>query len=264
MPFSKPLAYPVTTKTNLSNPMPNRSPTFKIKATSAESILESEGSAFRLILNQAAQTYQQIHHYRCILIQKERLSTRQHHQSFSEQHIDLTVKTQPIALFMKFIAPASEAGQEVCFNPSIYPDSIRVRGNGFKSKLGYLTISLNDPRVLRKSKHSLREAGIGKLIEKLDEIEKSLDRKHFRVVLNQSIWTNQQPYQIDIYPYPVPENTPFDRYVLNFDENHFLPILMEKYTTKVVQGKVINNLEESFYYKDLEINRPVPDELFRK
>ena len=57
-------------------------------------------------------------------------------------------------------------GQEVAFVQGKNADKLRVRNVGVLKVAGFISIDIDDKRALEHSRHTIREAGIGNLIDR--------------------------------------------------------------------------------------------------
>jgi hypothetical protein len=116
---------------------------------------------FRL-LDLARQSYQNVRDYTCLLVKRERMNG----QLPPDSLMTMQVRTRPFAVYLRWHEPRSLAGQEVCYVPGRNGDRMRVHPNGLLGVTGFISLDPNDPRARQTSRHSIREAGLGNLLER--------------------------------------------------------------------------------------------------
>src|SRR5437899_1253652 len=108
----------------------------------------------------AKQAYQGIRDYTCTMIKKERLNG----QLQPDNVVRMKVRNLPFSVYLGWVAPKESAGQEACYVAGKNNGQMRVHSQGVLGVVGFVTMPVNDPRVLANTKHSITEAGIGNLI----------------------------------------------------------------------------------------------------
>lgn len=98
--------------------------------------------------------------YSALFVKKERLRGN---PNMVEQVIDLKLRHEPFSVYMRFRSP--EAGREVIYMAGAYDGKLQVHEEGIKSIAGTLSLALNDPAVLKASRHSITQVGIGNMLE---------------------------------------------------------------------------------------------------
>src|SRR5579875_4042631 len=78
------------------------------------------------LIHEAQKAYQNVRDYTCLLIKRERINGR-----LSPDHvIEMKVRTQPFSVYLRWLQPRTEAGQEVCYVAGRNDGKMRVRPKG--------------------------------------------------------------------------------------------------------------------------------------
>src|SRR5579862_2585406 len=114
------------------------------------------------LLAEAQQVYAQVQTYECILISQERINGK----LMPEKVTQMTFRKNPFSVYMKWLAPKEDAGQEVCYVTGRYQNMMRVLPAGFAKGFGWMTIAVDDPKVMQHSRHKITEAGFGNWLDR--------------------------------------------------------------------------------------------------
>jgi Protein of unknown function (DUF1571) len=211
------------------------------------------------LLAEAQQVYAQVHSYECILISQERINGK----LLPEKVTQMTFRKNPFSVYMKWLAPKEDAGQEVCFVTGRYQNMMRVLPGGGAKMFGWQSIAVDSPQVLQHSRHKITEAGFGNWLDrcakswtaertmgktqaKVDEYEYN-KRRCMRV---ETLHTTREP---QFYCY---------RNVVYFDKETRLPVRMECYDWPRQGGPPEGELLECFSYINLQFNVTIPEAVF--
>src|SRR4051794_18336472 len=100
--------------------------------------------------------------YTCLFVAHENMNGK----GGEDQFIHMKFRQQPFSVNMKWAAPASLAGQEVSYVQGKNGDKLRVQNQGVLKVVGFMTIDMDDKRAKAHSRHTMKEAGIGNLIDR--------------------------------------------------------------------------------------------------
>jgi len=103
-------------------------------------------------LQEGRRNHTAIKDYSCTLLKQESVNG-----ALSEQHvIQMKFRVQPFSIYMRWLSPTKLAGQEVAFVEGRNNNKMRVHAKGLiKGSVGFVSIDVNDPRVLEHSRHSI-------------------------------------------------------------------------------------------------------------
>jgi hypothetical protein len=218
-PISAP---PTTTQPSAPRPMPQ---TVAAPAAAAAAPMDEP---VRLI-HEAQQAYQKVRDYTCLLVKRERVNG----YLPPENVMEMKVRAQPFSVYLRWLQPASEAGQEVCYVAGRYDGKMRVHPKGvLGSFAGFISLDINDPRVRQTSKRSITEAGIGNTIERFARAWEN-ERLH-----NLTTQVNVAEYEYNrrrcmrvetFHPDNASGHFHYYRDVIYFDKQTHLPIRLEFY-----------------------------------
>jgi hypothetical protein len=173
----------------------------------------------------------------------------------------MNVRQEPFSVHLRFTSPSAQMGQEVCYVAGRHGGKLRVRGSGLKSALGFITLSLDHPRVRAQSRHTVAEAGIGNLIELIAALasERESDssteitayhidgRACTRVQLVLPDRPGRYAWRVRIY----------------FDDETRLPVRFEAFDSPT-PGEPEGPLLERYTYSQLALNAGIAETTFNK
>jgi hypothetical protein len=130
--------------------------------------------------------------------------------------------------------------------------------------VGFVTLDLKDPRAMQTNRHTLSEAGIGNLIERIaqnHELERRLNQAEVRVA---EYTFNRRPCVRLEATHPAGATGPFYCYrcVTYFDTETKLPVRFEAYDPPKPGGDPGGELLECYSYVDLRFNLNLSDAAF--
>lgn len=213
------------------------------------------------LIYEAARSFQGARDYSCLFIKQEQINR----QLQPENVIAMRVRNQPFSVYLRWIAPKSSVGQEVCYVAGRNNNQMRVHSPGVLGAFGFQSIDVKDPRASANSRHQITDAGIGNLIERFRrtwEAERQWNRTQVRIAdyeYNKRPCTRVETIHADRL------NGQFASYrtVIYFDKETRLPIRLESYDWPVAGGPRDGVLEEMYSYVDLKFNIGLTDEHFR-
>jgi hypothetical protein len=236
-------------------PGPNRhlppTPTVEPPPALQQTFAEREGDTLGGLIADARQAFAGVRDYSCTFVKQERIGGRLE----SAQTAQMLVREQPFSVYLRFTAPSSVAGQEVCYIAGHQSDKVRVRGSGLKAALGFISLSLDDPRIRSQSRHSIAEAGLRSLIEQIASAHAALSDP--LSVETRTVRVDGRPCSRVDFRMPQDPRLGVDRGIVYFDRESKLPIRFEGYSGN-------GELLESYTYLDLQLNVGLPDSAFSK
>src|SRR5439155_17053809 len=170
-----------------------------------------------------------------------------------ENVIEMKMRTQPFSVYFHWLGPKTLAGQEACFVAGRYNNMMRVHPTGFKGAFGFLSIPPNDPRVLENSRHTIQEAGIGNLMERLMQCW-LMDRRYHKaqVRIADYEYARRRCIRVEtIRPDKTGGGGCYYRSVVYFDKEHHMPIRIELYDWPLTPANPGGDLLESYSYVNL-------------
>jgi hypothetical protein len=213
----------------------------------------------RLIAD-AHQSYERITDYSCLFIKREVLNR----QLQPENLIAMKVRTQPFSVYMHWYSPSNLAGQEVCYVTGRNNGMMRVHSTRLLAPSGFMSMAPNDPRALENSRHTINEAGIGHLIERLAhswQIENQLNRTQVQVAEYE--YDKKRCTRVEtVHPSSGVRQTQFYRTVVYFDQGTHLPIRIENYDWPRTPGDRTGTLVECYSYAELRLNIGISEQTF--
>ncbi len=212
-------------------------------------------------INEARRNYTAVRDYSGTLITKERIQGKM----LEDNVIDIKFKA-PFAVHMKWQGPAASRGQEVAFVAGKNNNKMRVHSNklGGGKLLGWMSIDVNDPRVLENSRHTIVEAGIGNLIErtvKALETDKAMGKTETRI--SEAQFNGRGCYRIESIRREKGTQYYAYRSVIYLDKESKLPIRNENYDWPSAANPE-GDLLEVFSYLNLRFNSGIADREFEK
>jgi hypothetical protein len=207
----------------------------------------------------AKKAYAKVRDYTCTLTKQEKLDG----ELSPEEVIDLRMRTDPFSVDMRWRQPRSLSGQEVVYVTGKNSGKLRVRAAGFRGLIGFVSLSLDDPLVTCASKHSIKEMGIGHLIDQFLagwKMERKLGKTKVRISTTR--FGGMRCTRVELtHPTSAGGKLEFYRNVVDFDERTHLLVHVENYDWPGKPGGP-GELVEAFAYTDLRLNVGLPDSVF--
>jgi hypothetical protein len=211
------------------------------------------------LIAEAQQAYMTVYSYECVLISQERVNGKLQPQKVMQ----MTFRKNPFSVYMKWLAPKEDLGQEVCFVEGRNQNAMKVLPAGLFKGMGWKTIQINDPMVMQHSRHTIMEAGFGNWI---DRFGKSWAAE--RITGKTQVQTAEYEYNKRRCIRVETIHTARDRLsycyrtVIYFDVEKHLPVRLECYDWPRQGGPPEGELLECFSYINLNFNIPIQEALF--
>src|SRR5262245_17293898 len=121
-------------------------------------------------IDAARETFARVNDYQCTFSKRERVDG-----TLQDEHsATMKCRTEPFSVHLKFTAPRTVAGKEASYVQGRHNGKMRAKSGGALGLVGYVTIDPRDPRAMQGTRHSVTEAGIGNLIERLTQARRSV------------------------------------------------------------------------------------------
>jgi hypothetical protein len=137
---------------------PPRAPAPAVPPADAEALREP----LRLVA-EARRAWADVDDYTGVLVQQERVGGRLQ----PEQTMTMKLRKEPFSVRLRWSAPAAMAKQDVIYVAGRHNGMMRVRPAGLLGALGFVSVDPHDPRTRDHSNHTITEAGLGHLVERL-------------------------------------------------------------------------------------------------
>ncbi len=213
------------------------------------------------LIHEAQQAYQNVRDYTCLLIKRERMGGVLPHD---ENVIEMKVRAQPFSVYLRWLQPRSEAGQEVCYVAGRNDGKLRIHPKGVLGVVGFVTLDPNDPRVRQSSKRSITEAGIGNTIARFVKAweQEQVHNLTTDVRVAEYEYNRRRCVRVEIlHPANSDGHFLYYRDVVYFDKETHLPIRLEFYDWPRQQGEP-GQLVEVYSFANMRINVGLGDEVF--
>lgn len=209
----------------------------------------------------ARQAFQRVQNYTCLMIKQERVNG----QLQQDNIIEMTLRTQPFSVYLRWLGPRQFVGQEACYVAGRNNNMMRVHTTGIAGAFGFISIAPNDPRVLQNSRHTITEAGIGNLTERLIktwEVERALNRTQVRIAEYE--YNRRRCTRVEaIHPDRAACQCSSYRTIVYFDKEYQLPIRIEMYDWPRSGGSPRGDLLECYSYINLRFNQVLDEAIFK-
>lgn len=208
------------------------------------------------ILRECQRKYATIQDYTALFVKEERLGKT----LMPANYIRLKFREKPFSIYFKWVTP--EAGKEAIFVDGHNDGKIVTHGVGLTRALaGVMKLDPDGSLARKESRHGIREAGIGNLIDRIIgrwEFEKKYDETLVEIT---HVRINKRPaYLINtIHPSTDSNKFMFHTFKLYVDKELMLPVRSEAYGFPAIAGKEAGALLESYTYLDLKINVGLTD-----
>jgi hypothetical protein len=212
------------------------------------------------LVNEARQAFAGVRDYSCVLLVQERVRG----QLQPEHMIDMKVRSQPFSVYMRWLGPRQFAGQEACYVAGRNNNQMRVHSRGILGAVGFVSLDPRDPRVMEHSRHTITEAGIGNIINRLAqawETERQLNLTQVNIAEYQ--YNQRRCVRVEAV-HPDPSGGRFGSYrtVIYFDKENHLPTRVELYDWPRSGGAPGGELLECYSYLNLRFNVGLGDATF--
>ena len=253
-PFALPLSLSIALLLAASSPSSAQFPT----APPPVRPVDDAPRAYQYI-QEAIRNYQMVRDYSCMFVAHENLPGKKG----EDQIIEMKFRQQPFSVYMKWARPKSMEGQEVAFVDGKNGNNLRVRNPGLLKVAGFMAIDLDDKRTLEHSRHTIREAGIGVLIDRTAR-SWQFDRETGKAVTQISAYKfdDKECYRIETtHLARLPQFYSY-RGVIYLEKTSKLPIRTENYNWPVPGGNPGGDLLEVFSYTGIRWNTGLKDSDF--
>lgn len=209
-------------------------------------------------IDQSRSAYKSVKDYTCIFIKQERIGSK----LMDEQTAEMSVRAEPFAVFFHFTGPKSVQGQEAAYMAGKNEGKARVKGAGLKGLVGYLTLAVDDPKIMSDNRHTIDQAGIGKLIEQIGDVDKKAGGVKSKILLSEVQFDKRDCLKLEITLEDKHPDIPY-RSIIYFDKALKLPVRVENYEAPK-KGKTEPELLEMYSYTQLKLNVGLKEEIFEK
>jgi len=213
-------------------------------------------------MQEAKRNYGAVKDYTCTLISRE---TVQGKMQKEDNIMQMKFRTAPFSVYMRWLAPNALKNQEVAYVAGKNNNQMRVQSKGILKLTGFHSIAVDDPRVLEHSRHTINDAGIGKLIDATLTnwvVDRQLGRTETK--LGEYEYNNRRCIRIEnIRPEKRPQYYAH-RGVIYLDKESKLPIRNENYDWPRQGSPATGELLETYSYTDLRFNVGLTDRDFDK
>jgi hypothetical protein len=213
------------------------------------------------LLADAQASFARIRDYTGTLVREERIGG----QVQPEQFIEIRVRQQPYSVALKWTAPKHLMGQEAIFVKGKNHDEIRAKGSGILGIAGYVSLATNDPRIMRHSRHSITDTGIGnmlKIISRNYELERQLPAGQVKTSFAQYAFQQRPCTRMEVVHSVFNAQLYCYRCVVYFDNENKLPVRVEVYDWPARNGNPNGEMLECYSYINLKFNVGLTDAAF--
>jgi hypothetical protein len=212
------------------------------------------------LITEARKAYQNVRDYTCLLVKRERINGV---MPAADSVMDMRVRVQPFSVYLRWMQPRTDAGQEVCYVAGRNDGKMRVHPKGVLGAVGFVSMDVDDPRAKQTSRRNISEAGIGNLIERFAkgwEIERRLNVTQVSVAEYE--YNRRRCTRVEtIHPTNPEGKFHYYRTLLYFDKETHLPIRLECYDWPRRQGET-GDLVEVYSFANMRLNVGLSDKVF--
>lgn len=209
-----------------------------------------------VLLRRCKERFAKIRDYQATIVRQELVGK----SLLPEQTIEAKFRCQPFSVYYKWLDP--DAGKEWIFIEGQNDDKVLAHTTGFAKAL--TGVSKNDPDsgpAMKGTRQSVREAGIGRLIDRLLnwwEFERKFDRTEVEI---RHMRMNGQPCYLVTTIHPGADDGTFRYHTLKvyIDKAEMLPIRVEAYAYPAAGKEGPGGLVEMYTFLDLKLNPGLSD-----
>jgi hypothetical protein len=213
------------------------------------------------LIGEAQSSFARVRDYAGTLVRQERIN----HELQPEQFIQFRIRQQPFSVALKWASPRHLAGQEAIFVSGKNNNEIRAHGSGLMSIAGWVSLATNDPRVMKNSRHSIMETGIGNMISIISrtyEINRQLPENQVKVTFADYAFQQKPCTRMEVVHRVFNPQLYCHRCVVFFDKETKLPVRVEVFDWPAKNGNPNGELLECYSYINLRLNVGLTDESF--
>lgn len=208
------------------------------------------------LLQTCRDRYSTVFDYEARLVKQERIG-----RTLGEVHeIQAKYRRHPSSVYFKWASP--EEGRESIYVEGLNENQIVTHAPGLKRTfLGTQRIDPDSPQARREHRHSIRESGIGPMIDKLLTLWEYERRFRETEVEISHVKVNGRPCYRITAVHPQADDGKFMYHTVKayIDKELLLPTRMEAYGYPRVSGREAGDLLESYTYLDVQLNPGLTD-----
>ncbi len=212
-------------------------------------------------MQDAKRNYTAVKDYTCTMVSRENVKGKLKEESI----VQTKFRVSPFSIYMRWLSPPELKNQEVAYMHGKNNNQMRVHSKGILKIAGFVSVDVNDPRVLEHSRHTIYEAGIGHLIDhtlRCWETDRKIGRSQMQIA--EYDYDNRRCLRLEaVRPERRPEYYAY-RSVIFLDKDSKLPIRHESYDWPRAGGPPTGELLESYSYVDLRFNVGLTDKDFSR
>lgn len=219
-------------------------------------------AAYSMMLAEAKIAYAKINDYSGHVIHQDRVRGK----LTADQTAEIRVRTKPMSVSLKYVAPNSLMGQELAYVDGRNGGKVRFKPAGSFGPGGFSTLDLADSRATANTRHAITEFGIGPMIELLEKnliIEQRL-RNAVQVTVAEYVYANRPVTRFEVYTDRAHALRFAYRTVVYVDKESKLPIRIEAYDQPAIGGSPTGELLESYSYVNLKFNQGLGEAVFER
>ncbi|MGL6095169.1 MAG: DUF1571 domain-containing protein [Fimbriiglobus sp.] len=201
------------------------------------------------MLAEAKTAYAKVRDYAGHYVRQERVSGR----LVPEETCELRVRTQPFSVALKVVAPKEYAGRDTVYLSKRATTKVRFKD---ANKLGYLTLAVDDPRVIADSRHLVSDVGLLAALERVENavlMEKKLQNP-VQVLAAEFTFADKPCTRYEVFADRPHAHRYAHRHVIYVDKKTKLPVRYEAYDQPVAGGPAGGELIESQSFVGLKFN----------
>jgi hypothetical protein len=242
-------------------------PPLPLMPTSAKVVAATasvDGSAeFPKAIADARSACAKLRDYTCHLVRQEVVNGK----LLPEQAAELRVRTQPLSVHVRVIAPKAVVGQETSYQSARSTSRVRfkaAREEGIRT--GFVTLPADDPKVLADTRHPLPQTGLSAVIDRIDKAvatEKQLNHP-VQVLTAEYTFGGRPVRRYEVFAErPHPHRYAY-RCVLYVDRETKLPVRFEAYNQPKPGGPPEGELLEVQSFVGLKTNTGLGESAFER
>ncbi len=213
-------------------------------------------------MTDAKRNYSAVKDYTCVLVSQERVRGKLE----VENVIEFKMRPEPFSVAMRWLTPKKTQGQQVIYVQGKNNNRMRVKSTFFGANVvGFVSVDINDPRVMQHSRHTIVEAGIGNMIDtalRHWEIERRLAKTDVKIA--EYKFDNRPCYRIELTRAEKRSDVHSHRTIMFLEKESKIPIHVENYEHPREGGPPGGDLLEIYSYTSLRFNVGLKDAEFDK
>ena len=215
--------------------------------------------AFPTMLAEAKTAYGKVRDYTCHYVRQEKLAGK----LVPEQTCELRVRTNPLSVSVRVMAPKDYYGRETVYLSNRGADKVKLKEAG---KWTYTTLAADDPKVLADTRHTVTDTGLLAVLERVEKavaVEKRLNNP-VQVLVGDYTYAGRECTRYEVFVDRAHAARYAHRHVIYVDKETKLPVRYEAYDQPKAGGPATGEPIEVQSFVGVKFNTGLGENTFER